>query len=113
MYHIWDKTFKLIGEKYPKEIMNYVMPQENVKIIGKYEQERIVVTYQIADLNLWIQDGKEQKLVNIEAYSDWNSTIPAKVFTRNGIITKSLQYEYKVMSIEIQTFGFLLLSKPK
>ena len=40
-------------------------------------------------------------MLNIEPYSNWDEKIPGVVFTRNGIITKSISYQFEVISIVI------------
>jgi len=101
LHQLWDKLFKVIGDKFPEDILRFVCPDKKLKYKGKYEQERVVIEYQTADLNFWIMDGKVRKLLNIEPYSNWKKEIPELVFTRNGIITKSLDYKYEVISIVV------------
>jgi hypothetical protein len=102
IYQIWDKLFKVVGEHYPKELLDFIF-QENKspQFQGKFEQERIVLEYQIADINFWVNDDGVKKLLNIEPYSNWNRKAAAEAFTRNAIITKSLDYQYDVITIVV------------
>jgi len=99
--HLWDKLLKLIGDYYPNELIKFLFPDKEIKLCGKYEQEKVVIESQIADINFWILDQGVKKLLNIEPYSSWKSSIPALVFTRNGIMTKALNYEYPVISVAL------------
>jgi hypothetical protein len=100
-HSLWDKLFKIIGNYYPEELLRFVCESEKVKYEGHYEQEKVVIDYQIADINLWIRDGNVKKLLNIEPYTAWNDSIPGVVFTRNGLITKNVGYEFEVLSIAV------------
>jgi hypothetical protein len=100
-HSLWDKLFKIIGNYYPEELLRFVCSSETVKYEEHYEQEKVVLEYQIADINLWIRDGNVKKLLNIEPYTTWNDSIPAVVFTRNGLITKNVDYEFEVLSIAV------------
>ena len=92
MHNIWDTLIKVVGDKYPEEIVDYIFPNKKIKIAHKFEQQRIAVEYQISDINFWIIDKNgHKKILNIEPYSQWNNNIPSKVFTRNAIITKSFR----------------------
>jgi len=108
MYQIWDKLFKLVSDYYPQDIINFIFPDKKIQIGQKYEQEKIILQYNICDINHWIidDDGRE-KLLNIEPYSQWSNNIPLYVFTRNAILTKSLKFKYEVLS------AVILLSKEK
>lgn len=99
--HLWDKLFKIIGDYYPNDLVKFLFPDREIKLCGKYEQEKVVIEYQIADINFWILDDGVEKLLNIEPYSSWTSSIPAVVFTRNGILTKALDYKYEVISVAL------------
>lgn len=98
---LWDKLFKIVGDYFPEDIVEFIMPKEKIKLCGKFEQERIVLEYQVADINLWIMDDGKKKLLNIEPYSTWTHAGAAEVFTRNGIITKSLSYKHEVVSVAV------------
>jgi hypothetical protein len=100
-HHLWDKLFKVVGDYFPTDILEFVYPGGNLQYYGKFEQERITISYQTADINLWVMDKGVKKLLNIEPYSEWKDSLPAVVFTRNGIITKSLDYKYQVISIAV------------
>jgi hypothetical protein len=100
-HQLWDKLFKIVGGRFPDELVQFVYPDNVLLIEGKFEQERVVIESQTADINFWVLDNGVRKLLNIEPYSVWADTIPAVVFTRNGIITKSLDYKYQVVSVAI------------
>lgn len=100
-YQLWDKLFKMVGDRFPDELVQFVYPDNALIIDGKFEQERVVIESQTADINFWVLDNGVRKLLNIEPYSAWANTIPAVVFTRNGIITKSLDYKYEIVSVAV------------
>ena len=97
--HLWDKLFKIIGDYYPNELVKFLFPDKEIQLCGKYEQEKVVIESQTADINFWVEEQGIVKLLNIEPYSSWRGWIPSRVFTRNGIITKALNYEYQVISV--------------
>ena len=101
MDHLWDKLLKIVGDIFPNELVQFIFPDQQIKIQGKYEQEKVVIESQIADINFWILDQGVKKLLNIEPYSEWKKSIPSRVFTRNGIITKSLKYKHEVISVVV------------
>lgn len=95
----------MVGDRYPNELVRFIFPDKNIELQEKYEQEKVVIDYQVADINFWINDGGVRKLLNIEPYSKWEKSVPAEVFTRNAIITKGMAYKHEVISV------VLLLSK--
>ena len=101
IHQLWDKLFKIISDRFPEEIVRFVFPDKHIELCGKYEQEKVLLDYQVADINFWIRDQGQSKLLNIEPYSTWADTIPAVVFTLNAIITKSLRYRYEVISVVV------------
>lgn len=101
MHQIWDKLFKVIGDYFPDDLVSFVLKQKGVQLRGKYEQEKISLEYQIADINYWVDDNGVEKLLNVEPYSNWKNSIPIEVFTRNGIITKSLEHKVEVISVVV------------
>jgi len=101
LHHLWDKLFKVVGNQFPEELLRFVWEGKKVKYNGHYEQDKVVIEHQIADINFWVNDGTVKKLLNIEPYSNWDEKIPGVVFTRNGIITKSISYQFEVISIVI------------
>jgi hypothetical protein len=104
---VWDKLFKVVGDLFPNELVDFLFQDKEIQFCNKFDQERIVLEYQIADINFWVEEKGVKKLLNIEPYSSWNPQNAAEVFTRNGIISKSLNYEYEVISVVI------LLAKKK
>lgn len=111
IHQIWDKLFKVVGEHYLEELLDFIFPHKKPTFQGKFEQERIVLEYQIADLNFWVQENGIKKLLNIEPYSTWNRQTAAEVFTRNAIITKSLDIisvaVRKCLANPVRTFSVL------
>jgi len=101
IHQIWDKLFKVIGEFYPEELLDFIFQEKKPKLQGKFEQERIVLEYQIADINFWVEENGVKKLLNIEPYSNWNRKSAAEAFTRNAIITKSLNHQYDVITVVV------------
>jgi hypothetical protein len=101
VHQLWDKLLKIVGDYFPEDLVRFIFPGKKIKICGKFEQERIVLEFQIADINLWILDKGVKKLLNVEPYSVWDDSIPGEVFTRNAIITKSLKHEYEVISVVV------------
>jgi hypothetical protein len=100
-HSLWDKLFKIVGDRFPQELVQFICPGKRIRIEAKFEQERVVIESQTADINFWVLDKGIRKLLNIEPYSAWADSIPAVVFTRNGIITKSLDYKHQVISVAI------------
>nr|MBP7509863.1 hypothetical protein [Prolixibacteraceae bacterium] len=101
LHQLWDKLFKIIGDRFPNELVEFIYPGNALLIESKFEQERVVIESQTADINFWVLDNGVRKLLNIEPYSAWANFIPAVVFTRNGIITKSLDYKYEIVSVAV------------
>lgn len=101
IHQIWDKLFKVVGEHYPEELLDFIFPEKKPKLQGKFEQERIVLEYQIADINFWVNENGVKKLLNIEPYSTWNRKTASEAFTRNAIITKSLNHQYDVITVAV------------
>lgn len=101
MHQLWDKLLKIVGDYFPDDLIRFILPGKKIKLCGKFEQERIVLEFQIADINLWVLDKGVKKLLNIEPYSVWDDSIPGEVFTRNAIITKSLKHRYEVISVAV------------
>ena len=108
MHQLWDKLFKIIGEHFPQDIIRFVFPDRDIEFKSKYEQEKVIIQYQIADINFWVKEKGEKKLLNIEPYSSWHKNIARKVFTRNAIITKSLKHKVEVFSAVV-----VLSQKPR
>jgi hypothetical protein len=100
-HQIWDKLFKVVGDYFPNELLDFLFHDTRIQFCGKFEQERIVLEYQIADINFWVQENGVKKLLNIEPYSSWNRQSAAEVFTRNAIISKSLDYQHDVISVVV------------
>lgn len=98
---LWDKLFKIIGDYFPNELLDFLFHNRKIKFCEKFEQERIVLEYQVADINFWVLDNRVKKLLNIEPYSHWNRQTAAEVFTRNAIISKSLNYKHDVISVVV------------
>jgi len=118
MHPLWDKLVKMVGELYPEDIVRFAMEgleleeTDNIKIIDKYEQEKVAVEYQVGDINFWIFDQKacKRKLLNIEVYSSWKEELASVVFTRNAILTRALRKE----EVEVITVVVILdKSKPR
>lgn len=101
LHHLWDKLFKVVGNQFPEDVLRFVWEGNKVKYKGHYEQDKVVIEHQIADINFWVNDGKVKKLLNIEPYSNWKEEIPGVVFTRNGIITKSIGHQFEVISVVV------------
>ena len=99
MEHLWDKLLKIISDYYPDDLVKFVMSGKELELGTKYEQEKVIVEYQSADINFWIVDGGVKKILNIEPYSAWKNEIPALVFTRNGILTKGVDYKHEIISV--------------
>jgi hypothetical protein len=67
-HQLWDKLFKVIGDRFPDDLVRFVFPDRKIELCGKYEQEKIAIEYQVADINFWINDQGKRKLLNIEPY---------------------------------------------
>ena len=99
VHQLWDKLVKIIGDIYPKDLVEFVFPGKRLNIIGKYEQEKIVVESQISDINFLVEDDGIEKILNIEPYAQWDDSIPGEVFTKNGVITRSLDHKKQVITV--------------
>ena len=101
MHQLWDKLFKIIGDRFTEDVLRFIYPKKKLEVCGKFEQERIVLEYQVSDINLWVKSKAGKKLLNIEPYSEWTDKLPAEVFTKNALITRSLDHEYEVVTIVV------------
>jgi len=100
MHLIWDSLIKIVGDHYPYDLIRFIFPNQTITFDQKFEQQRFIIQSQISDINYWIIDTDGQKkLLNIEPYSYWKHYIPAHVFTKNAIITKSLNYQFEVITV--------------
>ena len=59
IHQLWDKLFKIISDRFPEEIVRFVFPDKHIELCGKYEQEKVLLDYQVADVNRHDRFGVE------------------------------------------------------
>ena len=99
LHQLWDKLVKVIGDRYQENFLQFIYPMGKLEVCGKVGEETIVVEYQVSDINFKVLDSGKEKILNIEAYSEWDDKIPVEVFTKNAIITRSLKHKLEVISV--------------
>ena len=81
-------------------------PEKHLDVCGKYEQEKVLLD-QVADINFWIRDQGQSKLLNIEPYSTWtdigNDTIKSAKLDGTDIQTVVSSGLFRPLGIALDT----------
>ena len=102
-HQTWDKIFKLIARKYPREILKFVLG-ESQSFFSSIEldisqKENIAIEWTIDDVDYIAWRNDKKYIINVEAFDNYDSNIAREVFLHNAFLTR--HHKANVLSIGV------------